>query len=68
MSSSKKRERAIVFSSSLSSAPSLPSFSHLQLRLRRVLSQRAHDRAELLGRDRAVAVLVEEREGLLFVW
>merc|ERR1719181_1347302 len=37
----------------------------LQLRLGRVLAERAHDGAELLGGDRAVTVLVEEGEGLL---
>lgn len=31
----------------------------LQLRLRRVLAQRPHDRAELFGGDCAVTVLVE---------
>jgi hypothetical protein len=37
----------------------------LELGLGRVLAQRPHDGAQLLGRDGAVAVLVEQREGLL---
>jgi hypothetical protein len=43
----------------------LSPLAHLQLRLRRVLAQRPHDRAQLLGRDGAVAVLVKEGKGLL---
>merc|ERR1719456_2060168 len=37
----------------------------LQLSLSGVLAQRAHHRAKLLGRNGAIAILVEEREGLL---
>ena len=37
----------------------------LELGLCRVLSQRPHDGAQLLGGDGAVAILVEEGEGLL---
>ena len=37
----------------------------LQLGLRRVLPQRTHDRAQLLGGDGPVPVLVEQGEGLL---
>jgi hypothetical protein len=37
----------------------------LELGLGGVLAQRPHDGAQLLGRDGAVAVLVEQREGLL---
>jgi hypothetical protein len=37
----------------------------LELGLGGVLAQRPHDGAQLLGRDGAIAVLVEEREGLL---
>jgi len=42
-----------------------PTPSHLQLGFRRVLPQGPHDGAQLLGRDRAVAVLVEQGERLL---
>ena len=42
-----------------------PPLPCLQLRLRRVLPQRPHDGAQLLGRDGAVAVLVEEGERFL---
>merc|ERR1719203_70710 len=37
----------------------------LQLGLRRILAQRPHDRAQLLGGDGAITILVEEGEGLL---
>ena len=37
----------------------------LELSLGGVLAKRAHDRAQLLGGDSAIAVLVEERECLL---
>lgn len=40
----------------------------LELRLGRVLTQRPHDGAELLGGDGSVSVLVEQREGLLELW
>jgi len=56
----------LFFFISSSSPPPPPPSPHLQLRLRRVLAQRAHDGAELFGRDGPVAVLVEEGEGLLF--
>jgi len=36
----------------------------LKVGLGGVLSQRAHDGAELLGGDGAIAILIEEREGL----
>ncbi|RNF11225.1 hypothetical protein TcG_09241, partial [Trypanosoma cruzi] len=62
--------RAISVRNSGKSMVPLPVLVHLvdhvlQLRLRRVLAQRAHHRAELLRRDGAIAVLVEQREGLL---
>ena len=37
----------------------------LELRLGRVLAQRAHHRPQLLRRDRAIAILVEKGERLL---
>ena len=41
------------------------SLSHLKLSLGRVLAERPHDGAELLSGDGAIAILVEQGEGLL---
>ena len=37
----------------------------LQLSLRGVLTERTHHGSQLLGRDRAITILVEQGEGLL---
>lgn len=37
----------------------------LEFFFRGVLAQRSHDRAQLLGRDPPIAILVEEGEGFL---